>query len=548
MSTTTPDAPDDMPLLSLRNITKAYPAVVANDSINLDVHTGSIHAILGENGAGKSTLMKLAYGVIEPDSGDILWRGQPVDLRSTSAARKLGIGMVFQHFSLFETLSVVENISLTMSGTRKMLARRISEVGADYDLHVDPTASVHSLSVGERQRVEIIRCLMQDLKLLILDEPTSVLPPQHVSSLFTALRKLRDSGVAILFISHKLDEIRALCDTATILRGGKVAATVNPNEKSAHELATLMIGHDIPQVEARALKTDFDKTPALEVSSLSVNSSDPFGTDLKDINLEVYAGEIVGVAGVSGNGQQELSRLISGEHVETAAPASAIRMLGYPVARTGATERRRLGFSFVPEERLGRGAVPPMSLSKNSLLTASDQGMHKKGFLDRARMDEYTRQCIADFDVRCGGVEAEATSLSGGNLQKFIVGRELTLKPKLLFLSQPTWGVDIGAATAIRQRLLDLRDAGVAILVISEELEELFEITDRVYVIRSGTLSPSLVTAEVTPNDIGKYMIGEEQQAGQIDTGAKASVTNATDNGSYDSLGREGLGGDSHAS
>lgn len=501
------------PLLSLRNITKAYPSVVANDSINLDVHAGSIHAILGENGAGKSTLMKLAYGVIEPDAGEMLWRNKPVDLRSTAAARKLGIGMVFQHFSLFETLSVVENISLTLSGSRKKLAKRIAEVGADYDLQVDPAASVHSLSVGERQRVEIIRCLMQDLKLLILDEPTSVLPPQHVSSLFAALRKLRDNGVAILFISHKLEEIRALCDTATILRGGKVTATVDPNEKTAHELATLMIGHDIPQVEARAHQADLTR-PALEVAGLSVNSSDPFGTDLKDISLSVHAGEIVGVAGVSGNGQQELSRLISGEHIAAAASAESIRMLGQPVTRLGAVERRRLGFSFVPEERLGRGAVPPMSLAKNSLLTAADKGMHRKGFLNKGRMDDYTRQCIEDFDVRCGGVEAEATSLSGGNLQKFIVGRELSLQPKLLFLSQPTWGVDIGAATAIRQRLLDLRDAGLAVLVISEELEELFQITDRVYVIRSGSLSPSLVTAEVTPNDIGKYMIGEEQQAG----------------------------------
>ena len=504
---------DTTALLSLRSITKAYPSVVANDSISLDVHAGSIHAILGENGAGKSTLMKLAYGVIEPDAGEILWRNQAVDLRSTSAARKLGIGMVFQHFSLFETLSVVENISLTMPGSRKELARRITEVGADYDLHVDPSSSVHSLSVGERQRVEIIRCLMQDLKLLILDEPTSVLPPQHVSPLFAALRKLRDNGVAILFISHKLEEIRALCDTATILRGGKVTATVDPNEKTAHELATLMIGHDIPQVEARAHQADLSQA-ALKLSNLSVSSSDPFGTDLKEINLSVHGGEIVGVAGVSGNGQQELSRLISGEHIAASLAADVIHMLGNPVARLGAVERRQLGFSFVPEERLGRGAVPPMSLSKNSLLTAADKGMHRKGFLNKARMNEYTQQCITDFDVRCGGVESEATSLSGGNLQKFIVGRELSLQPKLLFLSQPTWGVDIGAATAIRQRLLDLRDSGVAILVISEELEELFQITDRVYVISSGSLSPSLVTADVTPNDIGKYMIGEEQQPG----------------------------------
>lgn len=505
MTNTAPTA-----LLSLRNISKHYPAVIANDNINIDVMAGSIHAILGENGAGKSTLMKLVYGVIEADAGTIHWQGKQVDLRNTASARKLGIGMVFQHFSLFETLSVVENISLTNKGSRKSLSKKIIEIGQRYDLHVNPEASVHSLSVGERQRVEIIRCLMQDLKLLILDEPTSVLPPQHVRSLFDALRKLRDNNVAILYISHKLEEIRELCDTATILRGGKVTGSVNPNEKSTHELATLMIGHDIERVEARPHQRDTEK-PLLSISDLTVSSQDPFGTSLSGVDLSVYGGEIVGVAGVSGNGQKELARLISGETLNKNIAADSISMMGQPVARLGATARRRLGFSFVPEERLGRGAVPPMPLAKNSLLTAFDKNMHRAGFLKKQTMNEYTKQCIHDFDVRCTGVDATASSLSGGNLQKFIVGRELLLAPRLLFVSQPTWGVDIGAATGIRQRLLDLRDSGIAILVISEELEELFDITDRMHVIKSGTLSPSLNTAEVTPNDIGKYMIDSEQ-------------------------------------
>ena len=273
-----------------------------------------------------------------------------------------------------------------------------------------------------------------------------------------------------------------------------------------------MIGHDIPRVEAREHQRDSSK-PALELNNLSVLSTDPFGTHLQQLNLDVYGGEIVGVAGVSGNGQQELSRLISGEVINAASASNAITMLGQPVSMLNATARRKLGFSFVPEERLGRGAVPPMSLAKNALLTAFEKGMYNRGFLKNKRINEYTRQCIEGFDVRCGGVDATATSLSGGNLQKFIVGRELMLEPRLLFLSQPTWGVDIGAATAIRQRLLDLRDAGVAILVISEELEELFQITDRMYVIRGGTLSPSLTTADVTPNDIGEYMIGHSDTA-----------------------------------
>jgi len=498
------------PLLSLRDITKRFPAIVANDSINLNVESGSIHAILGENGAGKSTLMKLVYGLITPDSGHIKWRGEHVHLRNAAAARKLGIGMVFQHFSLFETMSVVENISLTIPGTRSSLSERINEIGERYKLVVNPEASVHSLSVGERQRVEIIRCLMQELQLLILDEPTSVLPPQHISSLFDALRKLRDSGVAILFISHKLEEIRQLCDRATILRAGKVASTVDPTQTSTTELATLMIGQSVPTVTART-KQAGSTDPLLEVNSVTSQSLDPFGTNLKNINLQVHPGEIVGIAGVSGNGQQELSRLISGERVDPKLASNVIRMMGNNVAHQHAAARRSLGFSFVPEERLGRGAVPSLALSKNTLLTANSHGLLRKGFLRSQRVREYTDQCITDFDVRCGGSEATASSLSGGNLQKFIVGRELMLQPKLLFVAQPTWGVDIGASTAIRQRLIDLRDDGIAILIISEEIEELFEITDRLYVMNRGELSTSLTTANVTPNDIGEYMISDQQ-------------------------------------
>jgi len=518
MAPNTSANPAVAPLLSLHQITKRYPAIIANDSISLDVDPGSIHAILGENGAGKSTLVKLVYGLIEPDSGHISWQGERVDLRSTAAARKLGIGMVFQHFSLFETLSVVENISLTLPGSRASLSKRIREMGERYQLIVNPEASVHSLSVGERQRVEIIRCLMQDLKLLILDEPTSVLPPQHISSLFDALRKLRDSGVAILFISHKLEEIRQLCDKATILRNGKVASTVNPADSSATELATLMIGHDVPAVSTRATQTIADK-PLLEVNSVSSKSPDPFGTSLDNIQLRVHGGEIVGIAGVSGNGQQELSRLLSGERIDSQLGLGAIRMMDNDVTHMGAADRRGLGFSFVPEERLGRGAVPSMALSKNTLLTAYSKGLLKNGFLRKKQIRNYTQECITDFDVRCGGSESTANSLSGGNLQKFIIGRELMLQPKLLFVAQPTWGVDIGASTAIRQRLIDLRDSGIAILIISEEIEELFEITDRLHVMNRGSLSPPLITAEVTPNDVGEYMIGtQSSHSSQTDT------------------------------
>tara|TARA_B110000211_G_C14063927_1_gene546849 strand:+ start:99 stop:1703 length:1605 start_codon:yes stop_codon:yes gene_type:complete len=502
---------DQQPLLTLSKLTKIYGSLIANDSIDLDVFSGSIHAVLGENGAGKSTLMKLAYGVVKPDAGEILWKNKKIDYWNTAVARDLGIGMVFQHFSLFETLSVVENIALTIKGSQKDLIDRIRMIGADYQLEIDPTAMVNSLSVGQRQRVEIIRCLMQDLKLLILDEPTSVLPPQHVHALFDALRKLQNDGVAILYISHKLEEIRELCDVATILRDGKVTGKVDPNETSTQELATLMIGRSIPKIERK--KSDHkSKNAILNVTNLNIKNPDPFGTDLKNLSLSVFGGEIVGIAGVSGNGQQELGRIISGEDKRGDLAPSTVKMFGQPVTRKGVTERRDLGFSFVPEERLGRGAVPSMTLSQNSLLTAFKKGMLKNGFIQDDVVTEFTDKCITEFSVKSSGTGATANSLSGGNLQKFLVGRELLLEPKLLFLSQPTWGVDVGSANEIRQKLISLRDNGVGILVISEELEELFEITDRIYVLRSGRISTSMQTSEVTPDEIGEYMIGEERE------------------------------------
>ena len=501
------------PLLTLSKLTKIYGSLLANDSIDLEVFPGSIHAVLGENGAGKSTLMKLAYGVIQPDAGQILWKDKKIDYWNTAVARDLGIGMVFQHFSLFETLSVVENIALTIQGPKKDLIDRIRMIGADYQLEIDPTAMVNSLSVGQRQRVEIIRCLMQDLKLLILDEPTSVLPPQHVQALFDALRKLQNDGVAILYISHKLEEIRELCDVATILRDGKVTGKVDPNKTSAQELATLMIGRSIPKIERRE-SDNKSKNAILNITNLNVKNPDPFGADLKDLSLSVFGGEIVGIAGVSGNGQQELGRIISGEDIKGDLEPSTIEMFDQSVTRKGVIERRDLGFSFVPEERLGRGAVPSMTLSQNSLLTAFKKGMLKNGFIQDDVVTEFTDKCIGDFSVKASGTGATANSLSGGNLQKFLVGRELLLEPKLLFLSQPTWGVDVGSANEIRQKLISLRDSGVGILIISEELEELFEITDRMYVLRSGRISTSMKTSEVSPDQIGEYMIGEEREGG----------------------------------
>ena len=501
--------PNVLPRLQLRGITKRYPAVVANDGIDLEVTAGEIHAVLGENGAGKSTLMKVIYGVTKPDAGEMLWEGKSVEVATPAQARRLGIGMVFQHFSLFETLTVAENIALALDErvAPEQLASRIRTVSESYGLPVDPARLVHSMSVGERQRVEIVRCLLQNPKLLIMDEPTSVLTPQAVEKLFETLRRLAREGCSILYISHKLDEIRALCDAATVLRGGRVTGTADPRRETAAALARMMIGSELPECHLQP------RTPGrlkLEVERLSLRTLDPFGVMLREVSLGVRGGEIVGLAGVSGNGQKELLLALSGE---TLAPPQSIRLLGKPVGDLDPARRRRLGLSFVPEERLGRGAVPALSLAANALLTGSGRGMVRQGFIRHARVRAFARSVIERFNVKCGSEEAVASSLSGGNLQKFIVGRETMLDPEVIVVAQPTWGVDIGATMLIRQALVDLRDRGVAVLVISEELEELFMISDRIAVIANGRISAALPAAQTTVERIGAWMSGQFDDA-----------------------------------
>ena len=498
------------PRLQLLGISKIYPSVVANAEVDLTVMPGEIHAVLGENGAGKSTLMKIIYGITKPDAGEIMWEGRQVHIDSPSAARKLGIGMVFQHFALFETLTVAENISLALDEriTPAQLAPRIRAVSEQYGLPLDPQRRVHSMSVGERQRVEIVRCLLQSPRLLIMDEPTSVLTPDAVLKLFESLRRLASEGVSILYISHKLDEIQSLCDKATVLRAGRVSGRAHPREETAHSLAQLMIGGDLPTCQL------LPRAPGevrLALEHLSIASDDPFGTALHDICLDLRAGEIVGIAGVSGNGQQELLKAISGE-LPLRQP-QGVRLLGVDAGRVDAAGRRRLGLAFVPEERLGRGAVPDLSLADNALLTgyiaSAGTGMVERGLIRRGTVRAFAREVIARFKVKCGDEQSAAASLSGGNLQKFIVGREIALKPKVMVVAQPTWGVDIGAAMLIRQAIIDLRDQGVAVLVVSEELDELFMMCDRLAVLAGGRLSRAVPVADTSVGQIGVWMSGD---------------------------------------
>ena len=490
--------------LELSGISKTYPMVKANDRVNLRVVPGEIHAVLGENGAGKSTLMKIIYGVAAPDEGEIRWNGRPVQIKNPLKARALGISMVFQHFSLFETLTVAENVWLGQDRSLKLaeVSQRIARVSQAYGLDVEAPRPVHTLSVGERQRVEIVRALMTEPKLLILDEPTSVLTPEAVDKLFATLRRLAHEGCSILYISHKLDEIRALCQRCTVLRAGRVTGEVDPTKESNASLSRLMIGAEPPALQHRPASVG---DTVLAVRDLSLPALDRFGTALRGIGFEVRAGEMLGMAGVSGNGQQELMAALSGED-RRAAP-HAIALFGKPIGQKPPRARRQAGLRFVPEERLGRSAVPALSLAQNTLLTRGE-AIGPSGWIRTAQVVALAQRLIERFHVKAGGPQAAAQSLSGGNLQKFLVGREIDARPELLIVSQPTWGVDVGASAQIRGELLALRDAGCALLVVSEELDELFEISDRLIVIARGRVSPSLLTSEATIETIGPWMSG----------------------------------------
>ena len=492
------------PRLQIKGLTKRYPSVVANDDVSLSVQPGEIHAVLGENGAGKSTLMKMIYGAVQPDGGSIAFNGETVVVRNPQAARALGIAMVFQHFSLFDTLTVAENVWLGLDAQMGLaqVQAAITEKAQAYGLDIDPLRPVHTLSVGERQRVEIIRALLTEPRLLILDEPTSVLTPQAVTKLFVVLRQLAKEGCSIVYISHKLHEIRDLCSACTVLQGGKVTGVCNPQEESNASLSRLMIGAEPPALPERA---EVSGAVVLAVHHLAVPSEDPFGTTLRDVCFEVRGGEVLGVAGVSGNGQAELVRLLSGE--DGRAQAQMIQMDGQSVGTAPPAVRRLAGLHVVPEERLGRGAVPSLSLAQNLLLTRTE-AVKPSGWIDLAALRRQAAHIITSFRVKAGGPSAVAQSLSGGNLQKFIVGREMAAQPRLLILSQPTWGVDVGAAAQIRTAILALRDAGCAVLLISEELEELFALSDRLVVMAKGRLSPSLPIAEASVETIGSWMSG----------------------------------------
>ena len=541
------------PLLSLRGMTKSFPGVVANQGVDLDLRGGEIHALLGENGAGKSTLVQMIYGVLKADAGRMLWRGQAADIRDPAAARALGIALVFQHFSLFDSLSVLENIALglppddaaagrgnrnsaagrgrgnSIAGRagRARLRDRIHAISARYGLPLHADRHVYQLSVGERQRIEIVRCLLQAPRLLIMDEPTSVLTPQETARLFETLRQLAAEGLAVLYISHKLDEITALCRRATILRGGRVVDCVEVASESARSLAARMMGEELPDADLRrpaARAANADKALRLQVTGLcrAPAAGVAGGVALKAIDLTVRGGEIVGIAGVAGNGQDELLTALCGAADGRPGDAGRITIDGRDCAAAGARARRRMGLAAVPAERLGHGAVAAMSLADNAFLTAFERRrLVKLGFIRARACRRFAAEVVAKFKVKAPGVDALAASLSGGNLQKFIVGRELGQAPGILIVAQPTWGLDAGAAQTIRVALRALAERGAAIVVISQDLDELMELSDRIGAICAGRLSRLHDTRAVSVERMGLLMAG----AGDDDAGVATVAT-----------------------
>jgi simple sugar transport system ATP-binding protein len=502
------------PLVAFDGIVKRFGSFVANDRVSFRIDDGEIHALLGENGAGKSTLVKCLFGLLQPDAGRILWKGVPVAIDGPDAARRLGIAMVFQHFSLFENMTVLENIALGLPGRRadRALEREALDLASAYGLPLRPAAEVWSLSAGERQRIEIVRALLQKPRLLVLDEPTSVLTPQEAEGLFATLDRLAAAGTSVVFISHKLDEVRRLCSRATILRAGKLVASVDPRRETAASLAALMVGEEVH--EARRVAGGKAPGPALlEVTGLEVRPADIHGVPLSGVSLTVHGGELVAIAGVAGSGQSEFFAALSGEGGRPA--GGHVRMMGRDVGRLDIAARRELGAAFVPEERLGQATLPGAQLSDNLILSLPrGEASGPLGMVDRSGLLRRVREITARFDVRASAADPVARRLSGGNLQKYVLGREIMRRPGLIVVNQPTWGVDALATANIRKALLELASEGAAVLVISQDLDEVFALADRIAVLHHGRLSAPEPAATMTREAVGLLMAqGTERPA-----------------------------------
>ena len=497
--------------LEMRNIVKRFPGVLANDHVNFDVKAGEVHALLGENGAGKSTLMKILYGLYQPEEGEVLLNGEPITINSPTDSINHGIGMIHQHFMLVDNLTVAQNVALGLKSSKgfrldlDVVSERILELAEKYGLRVDPNAIISRLAVGQRQRVEIIKALYRGAALLVLDEPTAVLTPQEVDDLFVIFRQMAQDGHALIFISHKLDEITALTDRVTVLRDGKVIGTRQTSEVTKHDLANMMVGREVslerkrPSVETGDVRLKVRNLHALNDQGQPV---------LHNLSFEVHSGEIVGVAGVSGNGQRTLAEAIAGLwKVDN----GRIELEGRDVTNLPPSEMIDAGLSYIPEERMHDGVIKNFTVAENLVLQDHiRKPFSNRLFLNFKKIDTHADEMIADYSVKTPSRDTPIKNLSGGNIQKLILARELSRKPRFLIAAQPTRGVDIGATEYIHAQLLEQRSEGLATLLISEDLDEIRSMSDRIIVMFGGKIMGVVNSDEVTVEQLGLMMAGEK--------------------------------------
>ena len=488
--------------LKISNVTKIYPGCVANDNVSLEFNSGKIYALLGENGAGKSTLVKILSGVIIPDEGKIYLNENNLKLNSPLDAKKNDIGMVFQHFNLFETLSVFENLIIDSDEQRESLREKIDSIMKKYNFSIDLDIPVLNLSAGQKQKVEIIRCLIRSPKVLIMDEPTSVLTEQETSELFLSLKKFSEEGILIIYITHKLKEVMQLCDEVAVMRRGKLVSVSEIKNENIESLANKMVGQNLKTIKKKKAKTSSDQL--IKITNLNFTSEDPFETNLMDINFSVNRGECLGIAGISGNGQSELFQVLSGEIISE---KNSIEFNNNYIGDLNPQERREYLMAFSPEDRLEQAAIPQMKIFENvALNNFKSSNFFNNGLINENKIKEHSKKIISDFNVNTDNIELKSQFLSGGNLQKLIIGRELITSPDLLICFNPTWGLDVGAINYIHETLIKINEQNKSIILISTDTDELLKLSDKISVIHKGKLSKIMNAEEVTSEKLGILM------------------------------------------
>ncbi len=490
--------------LKISNVTKIYPGCVANDNVSLEFNSGKIYALLGENGAGKSTLVKILSGVIIPDEGKIYLNENNLKLNSPLDAKKNDIGMVFQHFNLFETLSVFENLIIDSDEQRESLKEKIDTIMKKYNFSIDLDIPVLNLSAGQKQKVEIIRCLIRSPKVLIMDEPTSVLTEQETSELFSSLKKFSEEGILIIYITHKLKEVMQLCDEVAVMRRGKLVSVSEIENENIESLANKMVGQNLKTIKKKKAKTSSDQL--IKITNLNFTSEDPFETNLMDINFSVNRGECLGIAGISGNGQSELFQVLSGEIISE---KNSIKFNNNYIGDLNPQERREYLMAFSPEDRLEQAAIPQMKIFENvALNNFKSSNFFNNGLINENKIKEHSKKIISDFNVNTDNIDLKSQFLSGGNLQKLIIGRELITSPDLLICFNPTWGLDVGAINYIHETLIEINEQNKSIILISTDTDELLKLSDKISVIHKGKLSKIMNAEEVTSEKLGILMGG----------------------------------------